>query len=139
MVNILICNGSPQESQDLREMLLKHSGDRIKATIFYEDKEAFLFYLEENGSQPNIVIIDLDFCAEGIKIAKVAKTLNPWSEIVFLCKAGNWTMEVYDVDHVYGLACPLSEEKLELAINRALDKIDENQNTLFPIRKKGIV
>lgn len=139
MVNILICNGSHQESQDLREMLLKYSGDRLKATIFYEDKEAFFFYLEEHGSQQNIVIIDLDFCEDGLKVAQKAKILNPWSEIIFLWKAGNWNMEVYNVDHVYGLERPLSAEKLEVAINRALDKIEENQNTLFPIKKKGLV
>jgi DNA-binding LytR/AlgR family response regulator len=139
MVNVLICNGSLKESDELREKILQCCSDRIKATIFFEDKDAFLFYLEEHRVEPSIIIIELEFCREGLKIAQKAKDLSPWAEIIFLCTKGKWTTAVYDVEHVYGLECPLSEEKLELAINRALSNIDEKRNTLFPVKKKGTV
>ncbi len=138
MVNVLICNSSLQESEELRQKALQCS-DRIKSVIFFEEKDTFLFYLEEHRSEPSIIIIELEFCKDGVKIAQKAKSLNPWAEIIFLCTKGKWTTEVYNVDHVYGLECPLSEEKLQTAINRALDKIDDKRNTLFPIKKKGII
>ena len=138
MVNVLICNGSHQESQELREKTINCCRDRVKAVILFDEKETFLFYLEEHISEPNIIIIGLDFCKDGLKIAEKAKALNPWSEIIFLCNNGRWTMDVYNVDHIYGLECPLSEGKIKIAITRALDKIGKNQNSLFPIKKKGI-
>lgn len=139
MVNILICNGSQQESQELREKLLQCCNDRLKATIFFEESDTFLFYLEEHRAEPNIVIIELEFCKNGLKIADKAKELNPWSEIIFLSKNGEWTTDVYNVDHVYGLELPLSDEKLKEAIHRGLEKIDEKRNTLLPIKKKGTI
>ena len=139
MVNVLICNGSQKESDELREKILECCSDRISATIFFQDKDTFLFYLEEHKVEPSIIIIELEFCREGLKIAQKAKALSPWAEIIFLCTKGKWTTEVYDVDHVYGLECPLSEERLELSINRALSNIDEKRNTLFPVKKKGTV
>jgi hypothetical protein len=91
MVNVLICNGSLKESNELREMILQCCSDRIKATIFFEDKDTFLFYLEEHRVEPSIIIIELEFCREGLKIAQKAKALSPWAEIVFLCTKGKWT------------------------------------------------
>lgn len=139
MVNILICSESLQESEEIRQKVSHCFSEKIKATIFFEEKDTFLFYVEEHSPEPSIIIISLDFCKGGLKIAEKAKMLSPWAEIIFLCMKGHWTLDVYDVEHIYGLECPLSDQKLEIAIKRALEKIEDKRKTLFPIKNKGII
>lgn len=137
MINVLICNGSIEESQDFRNNILKCCGNRVNGIIIFEECETFLFYLEEHKTDANIIIFELGFCKGGLKIADKAKELNPWSEIIFISHKGKWFLDVYDVEHVYGLEYPFTEEKLEIGLKKALDKIDENGKVLFPVKKKG--
>lgn len=139
MVNILICSGSYQEAEEIREKALHHYMDQIKAVIWFKEKEALFFHIEECTSERSILIIEIEFCNDGIKIAEKAKSIDPWAEVIFICKKDKWTLDVYEVDHAYGLEYPLSDEKVKCAINRTIDRIDEKRNTLFPIKKKGII
>lgn len=139
MVDILICNSSLKVSEELHHKALECYSDRIKAAIIFEDNDTLFFYLEEHNPEPSILIIELEFCKNGIEVAERAKKINPWLVIIFISNDDKWKMEVYDIEHVYGLEYPLTIEKLKIAITLALNKIDEKRNTLFPIKKKGIV
>lgn len=139
MPNILICNRSREESEFLGNKALSYYSQEIGSVIIFETGEALLSYLEERIPEPNILVVELGFCKDVLKTANKAKEINPWTEIIFLCNNGEWNLEVYEVDHVYGLACPYSDEKLEAALKRAMGKIGENHKTLLPVKKKGII
>ena len=138
MLKILICDDSPKEADELRAQVMECCGDRIQAIISFQKKDALNFYLEENDSEPAILMMDLKFCEGGIELAKKAKELNPWVQIIFLINQGAMSLDVYEVDHVYALEEPLNPEKLKAAFHKAVQKIDENRRELIPIRKRGV-
>jgi two-component system response regulator LytT len=138
MLKILICDDSPKEGEALRDEILKCCGDRVGSVSLFQKKESLKFYLEDNDFEPAILMIDLNFCKDGIGLAEKAKQLNPWIQIIFLVNQGNMTLDVYDVDHIYSLEEPLNLEKLKVAFQKAIQKIDENRRELIPIRKRGI-
>ena len=36
--------------------------------------------------------------------------LNPWTGVIFYSESGEWDLKVYEIDHAYGLECPLSKD-----------------------------
>ena len=138
MLKILICDDSPKEAEELKEKIVECCKDRIHSIYLFQNEDPLKFYLEENDSEPAVLLIDLCFCQDGIGLARKAKQLNPWLQVIFLINSGDMNLDIYDVDHIYALEEPLKPEKLKAAFLKAVQKIDENKRELIPIQKRGI-
>lgn len=139
MPNILICNSSKEKSYDIASKVQDYCGDQVKSVICFDKGEALLSYLEENNPESSILFIDLGFCKDGLRIAELSLRVNPWTVILFSADNGKWDLNVYKIDHAYGLEYPFSKEKLRIAIDKAIEKIDKVKSTLIPIKEKGII
>lgn len=137
MINLLFCNDSSQEIEKLRGQSLGFSSDLINEVILFKKEDCLFFYLEEHSPEPSILMIQIAFAENGIEIAKRAKEINPWVEIIFVCYKDKWTPEIYEVEHAYCLEYPFTRERIENSIDHAIEKTEEKQITLLPIKKNG--
>ena len=95
--------------------------------------------MEESNPEPSILVIDLEFCEDGVRVAERSIGLNPWIGIIFYSESGKWDLRVYEIDHAYGSGCPLSKDKLTAAIDKAINKIEKAKTNILPIKEKGII
>jgi DNA-binding LytR/AlgR family response regulator len=139
MPNILICNNSKEKSEDIAGKIREWCTSQIESIIYFENEEALLSYLEESNPEPSILVIDLEFCKNGVCVAERSKIINPWIGIIFYSENGKWDLSIYDIDHAYGLDFPLSKDKTAGAVKKALEKIEKAKTNILPIKEKGII
>jgi DNA-binding LytR/AlgR family response regulator len=139
MPNILICNNSKEKSEYIASKIREWCVSQIESIIYFENEEALLSYLEESNPEPSILVIDLEFCENGLRAAERSKRINPWIGIIFYSENGKWDLRVYDIEHAYGLDFPLSKDKTAVAVKKALEKIDKAKIDIFPVKEKGII
>ncbi len=82
-------------------------------------------------------IVLLDMVLPGINGIEAAKHLSPKSSIIFITSYGEYALEAFDVDAVHYLLKPVTEERLNLALDRAVGRSKQSDSKVLALARAG--
>ena len=136
-------------------------GSRMLAIAICEDEEHLLDelhrkvekYTEQNQVSANIKtylcgedllkeeisfdVILLDLKLPGINGMEVARQLPPGSRIIFITSYQEYAVEAFEVEAVHYLLKPVTEERLCLALDRAVRRTEQMDDQALTLMKSG--
>lgn len=122
MISIAICDDSLQDSTSLKNLC--ESFDltyEIKCKV-YTDSEIFLGEYQKN--RYDIIFLDIEMPNQnGVDVAKKIRSANKQAIIIFSTNYPQYAIDGYDCEAFHYLLKPLSEEKLEFTLKRAIKKL----------------
>lgn len=133
MINIVICDDERAEITYLSALVRKWASVRsvdIRLSD-YESAESFLFVYDENKCV-DILLLDIQMKSmDGVMLAKRVRAENKEVQIIFITGYLDYIADGYDVEALHYLLKPVTEEKLILVLDRAIDKLSHNERALF--------
>lgn len=131
-LHIAICDDR-QEDQALVSNLLQnwaqHRGVEIAAESF-PSAESFLFRYAENKTF-DVLLLDIEMSGmDGVTMARRIRKENAAVQIVFITGYSDYIAEGYEVEALHYLMKPLKEEKLFSVLDRAAEKLKQNERCL---------
>ena len=130
---ILIVDDDREYAERL-ERMLKECGEGAGETLYPKAPEISirlkateaLYDIEDGRLHPDIIFIAVRIGSlNGVEIAGKMLASIPKAQIVFLADAGDYTPDVYEVEHVYLIEKGSSDQKLlKRALRKAMDRID---------------
>lgn len=90
--------------------------------------------LKEAGSF-DIVLLDLKL--PGISGLDAAKQLIPKSCIIFITSYKEYALDAFDMDAVHYLLKPVTDERLYLALDRAVNRLEQTDDQVLALVKAG--
>lgn len=132
MLNISICDDSKTDLNFLSDLLKKWSKQReisIKTEIF-NSAESFLFHYAEDKTC-DILLLDIEMGEmDGVTMAKKLRHENDTVQIIFITGYSEYIAEGYEVSALNYLMKPLNPEKLFTVLDRACEKLKQNEKQL---------
>lgn len=131
-MRIAICDDNKTDAlfvQNITENWLKSRGLTFQIETF-SSAESFLFrYAEEKNF--DILLLDVEMGQmDGVTMAKRIRQENETVQIVFITGYSDYISEGYEVEALHYLMKPVREEKLSSVLDRAADKIRQNEKVL---------
>lgn len=127
-----ICDDSEIDRQNVKNLLLSWCNQRgvlVKIDTFC-NAEQFLFnYAEQKDYDILLLDIEMDKI-NGIQLAKQIRKENNTVQIIFITGYSDYIEEGYDVSALHYLMKPLNESKFLAVLDRATEKIRQNDRTL---------
>lgn len=130
---IAICDDAKGDRQYVLDMVQRwgnRSGHMIRTNIF-TSAENFLFHYEEE-SDYDILLLDIEMGQmDGVTLAKKLRKNNNTIQIIFITGYSDYISEGYEVAALHYLMKPVKEEKLCSVLDRAVEKLSQNERVLF--------
>lgn len=102
----------------------------------FASAEAFLFRFAENGGF-SVLFLDIEMGGmNGIELAKTIRKENKDLQIVFVTGHSTYLPEGYEVDALHYLMKPVSRQKIQDVLEKALNRI-EHQESVLPFKSDG--
>ena len=124
-LNIAICDDEPKELENIASIVKdwgKYSGHVCELKTF-SSAETFLFAYEEDKTY-DILLLDVEMGEmSGIALAKKLRKEENQAEIIFITSHFEFCGEGYEVDALHYLIKPISEQKLHMVLNKAVEKL----------------
>lgn len=133
MIAVAICEDEKYILEELRRKVEKYISTRpLSASIktFASGEEL----LEEKDA---FDIILLDMMLPGIHGLEAARQLSSGSRIIFITSYKKYAVEAFDVNAVHYLVKPVTEERLFLALDRAVSRTEKVDDQALTIIKGG--
>jgi len=131
-VNFAICDDSVVDSNYVKELVTQWSNDKkyqVNIDIF-SSAEAFIFHYVEN-KEYDVLLLDIEMGnMDGVTLARQIRKSNKSVQIVFITGYSDYIAEGYDVEALHYLMKPLKKEKLYDVLDRAVNKIMQNEKHL---------
>ncbi len=131
-MHIAICDDSDIDAQFVRQIAAHWAAARgLNAeTEVFSSAESFLFHYAENKNF-DILLLDVEMGKmDGVTMAKRIRQENETVQIVFITGYSDYIAEGYEVAALHYLMKPVSEEKLCTVLDRALEKMKQNEKFL---------
>ncbi len=130
---IAVCDDQ-QESLEYISALVQSWAEQLGISVrlsCFQSGESFLFtYAEQKNF--DILLLDIEMNAiNGVELAKTIRKENDGAQIIFITGFPDYIAEGYEVAALHYLMKPVSSEKLQQVLNRALGKIKKNEKSLF--------
>lgn len=96
----------------------------------------------ESGEQIDIFVSDVYLQNEsvnGIDIVKKVLSVNPDTQIVYITGYTQYCVDVYETEHVYLLTKPIEKDKLEQALIKAFERLNELDKKTIVIKNAGSI
>ncbi|NLY82978.1 MAG: response regulator transcription factor [Clostridiales bacterium] len=140
MYNIAICDDNQNSLEQLSKQIHSLLSSQIESLEVYSDAKSFLAALDSRKSQLEILFMDIDLGPDnGIELAKKVLTTHPCTQIIFISGHDKYYTKVYDVEHVYFIKKPVTDNSLIEALEKAIEKFNRTKKDVFFIKtKKGI-
>ena len=132
MINIAICDDERTEIEYLTAQVIKWKASRnISAHVSgYESAESFLFSCG-NSQTTDVLLLDIQMGKmNGVELAKRIRKDNDISQIVFITGFPDFIGEGYDVSALHYLMKPVSEEKLNEVLDKAVSRLRKSARTI---------
>lgn len=130
--HIAICDDNPADSGYLSKLLdiwAMKQKIQLKTEIF-PSSEAFLFRYAENKNF-HIILLDIEMDGmDGVTLAKQVRQGNEALQIIFITGYSDYIAEGYEVAALHYLMKPLNEDKFYSVMNRAVEKVNQNDRCL---------
>lgn len=131
-VNFAICDDSVVDSNFVKELVTQWANDKkyqVNIDIF-SSAEAFIFHYVEN-KEYDVLLLDIEMGnMDGVTLARQIRKSNKSVQIVFITGYSDYIAEGYDVEALHYLMKPLKKEKLYDVLDRAVNKIMQNEKHL---------
>lgn len=132
-VHFAICDDNNIDSNYVSNLVNKWANERkyqINIDIF-DSAEAFLFHYDGNKDY-DILLLDIEMKKmDGVTLAREIRKTNKSVQIVFITGYSDYIADGYDVEALHYLMKPLKEEKLFVVLDRALNRIIQNEKYLL--------
>ncbi len=131
-MHIAICDDSDIDAQFVRQIAVRWAAARgLNAeTEVFSSAESFLFHYAEDKNF-DILLLDVEMGKmDGVTMAKRIRQENETVQIVFITGYSDYIAEGYEVAALHYLMKPVSEEKLCTVLDRALEKMKQNEKFL---------
>ena len=131
-VNFAICDDSVVDSNYVKELVTRWANDKkyqVNIDIF-SSAEAFIFHYVEN-KEYGVLLLDIEMeNMDGVTLARQIRKSNKSVQIVFITGYSDYIAEGYDVEALHYLMKPLKKEKLYDVLDRAVNKMMQNEKHL---------
>ena len=131
-INFAICDDSVVDSNYVKELVTKWAIDKkyqINIDVF-SSAEAFIFHYVEK-KEYDVLLLDIEMGnMDGVTLARQIRKSNKSVQIVFITGYSDYIAEGYDVEALHYLMKPLKKEKLYDVLDRAVNKIMQNEKHL---------
>lgn len=121
---IAICDDEPAWCGLLADMVVKWAKQRrypIQVECF-ESAEAFLF--QEADKKAHILLLDIEMGKlNGVELAKKVRQENKGIQIIFVTGYMDYIQDGYEVEALHYLLKPVTEEKLDMVLERAVERL----------------
>lgn len=131
-INFAIVDDSIIDSGYVKELVIKWVNDKkYQSNIdLFSSAEGFLFHYVEN-KEYDILLLDIEMKnMDGVSLAREIRKFNKSVQIVFITGYSDYIAEGYDVEALHYLMKPLKAEKLYDVLERAVNKIKQNEKHL---------
>lgn len=132
-VHFAICDDNNIDSNYVSNLVNKWANERkyqININIF-DSAEAFLFHYDGNKDY-DILLLDIEMKKmDGVTLAREIRKTNKSVQIVFITGYSDYIADGYDVESLHYLMKPLKEEKLFVVLDRAVNRIIQNEKYLL--------
>ena len=132
-VHFAICDDNNIDSNYVSNLVNKWANERkyqINIDIF-DSAEAFLFHYDGNKDY-DILLLDIEMKKmDGVTLAREISKTNKSVQIVFITGYSDYIADGYDVEALHYLMKPLKEEKLFDVLDRAVNRIIQNEKYLL--------
>ncbi len=132
-MRIAICDDSEQDARFVQDIVSGWAADRgiELQTMLFSSAERFLFHYAEDKAF-DILLLDIEMGdMDGVTMAKRIRQSNETVQIVFITGYSDYIAEGYEVAALHYLMKPVSREKLCSVLDRALEKLKQNEKCIF--------
>lgn len=133
MIVVAICEDEGYILEELRKKVEKYINRKsLNASIktFTSGEE-----LLKAKKKPDIILLDL--MLPGIGGLEVARHISSRSRIIFVTSYREYAVEAFDANAVHYLVKPVTEERLFLALDRAVNQTEQTDNQALALVKNG--
>lgn len=125
MLNIKICDDSALHLEEMAGLLKEALADvPYDLTLFRDQAQCLASFGERELS--TVVLLDIEFGdgqGNGITLARQILERAPHAQIIFVSAYLQYALDIDEVDHIYFLMKPVSQEKLSRALKKAQDRL----------------
>lgn len=131
--HIAVCEDNTAQSEYVMALVKAWAGQhnhmvRISA---FENAESFLFQYAEDKSF-DILLLDIEMGKmSGVELAKRIRQGNREVQIIFITGYMDYIAEGYDVEALHYLLKPVSKEKLESVLDRAVLRVRDQERSIL--------
>lgn len=119
---IAVCDDEPVHLEYTRTLVQKTLPPSQFETDSFSRAELLLHAMEKGDYRPDIAVLDILMDGlDGIELAKKLNKLAPECKIIFLTSFLEYATEVYETEHIYFVLKSEMEQRLEPALQKALE------------------
>lgn len=133
MIRIAIC----EDEKYMLEKLTESVGNYFKRKNVSADIHSFLSGEELLKADSPFHIALLDLKLPGINGLEMAKEFCGKSQIIFVTAYKDYALDAFDIGAVHYLVKPVTKERLDLALDRAVDRLEKANDRTLPLSKNG--
>lgn len=140
MINIAICDDTKEDVEIISTYISKKvttSNIAFKINIF-SDGEDYIDQVNSCRETYDIVFLDIYMkFSNGIEIARKIREFDKECKIIFITSSKEHAIDSYDVRALHYILKPINEEKLGLAIEMAIEGLNNENKQIVIKNKKG--
>lgn len=140
MIKITVCDDDPDVLDSIVRLIKKNYGNAVTITVCSQAQRLVEEWKASGDNRADIVIMDIVFEQNnGIEAAKTLQQLSRDVKVIFLSGYLEYAADIFEADPFYFLVKPVKEKKLVDAIDRALEKISEEDKKCLLLQSRGEV
>lgn len=132
MLRIAICDDDKIICQQLEDMLTdieEETNDQYEVEVFYSGEELYRYL--KNNNRYNLIFLDIEMRdLNGVEVGKkIRDEMNDEAtQIVYISGREDYAMDLFEVRPLNFLIKPVSKNKVEAAVNKAIKILGESKH-----------
>lgn len=138
MWNVVICDDQAEILRNVAQKLNGLNLEEIRNIICFQYGSYMVGELEEQRLDADIFILDAKLAEmNGIDLAGKILSIHPNSQIIFMSGYDDYFEDAYEVEHCFFLKKPITDVKLEKAVQRAIKNLGDTKQNFFYVENKS--
>lgn len=138
MWNVVICDDQAEILRNVAQKLNGLNLEEIRNIICFQYGSYMVGELEEQRLDADIFILDVKLAEmNGIDLAGKILSIHPNSQIIFMSGYDDYFEDAYEVEHCFFLKKPITDVKLEKAVQRAIKNLGDTKQNFFYVENKS--
>ncbi|MCL2169468.1 MAG: LytTR family DNA-binding domain-containing protein [Defluviitaleaceae bacterium] len=141
MIKLAICEDEQATARQIAQFVQNWAFLRTHTICIshFESAEAFLFAYEDDKSV-DLLLLDIQMGEmDGMALARKIREGNERVQIIFITGISDYVAEGYDVSAVHYLLKPVKEERLFVALDKAVVSLSKPKRTISVDTAEGVV
>lgn len=138
MWNVVICDDQAEILRNVAQKLNGLNLEEIRNIICFQYGSYMVGELEEQRLDADIFILDVKLAEmNGIDLAGKILSIHPNSQIIFMSGYDDYFEDAYEVEHCFFLKKPITDVRLEKAVQRAIKNLGDTKQNFFYVENKS--